>query len=119
MEFFKFIFKTQLRPILDYGTPIWALIRIGQIDSLETVLNSFLRKIPALRGMHMWDRLKVMNITSVQRRMERFIIIYAHKILSGIVPNPGLNSKWTYKGRLIDILPFPKKCPPFAKKLRE
>ena len=120
MEFFKFIFKTQLRPILDYGSPIWAPIRIGQIDSLETVLNSFLRKIPALRCMHMWDRLKVMNITSLQRRMEGFTIIYAHKILSGVVPNPGgFNSKWTHRGRFIEIPPFPKKCPPFAKKVRE
>ena len=61
----------------------------------------------------------MMNITSVQRRMERFIVIYAHKVLSGMVPNPGLNSKWTYKGRFIVIPPFPRKCPPFAKKLRE
>ena len=53
VEFFKFLYKTQLRPILDYGSPIWAPIRATQIDSLETVLNSFLRKIPALRGMHL------------------------------------------------------------------
>ena len=79
---------------MDYGSPIWAPTKLRQIDSLETVQNSFLRKIPALRNIHSWDQLKVMNITSVQRRMERFTIIYAHKILSGVVPNPGgFNSK--------------------------
>ena len=119
MTFFQFLYKTYLRPILDYGSPVWAPIRATQIDSLETVLNSFLRKIPALQGMHFWDRLKVMQIMSVQRRMERYIILYAHNVLSGTVPNPGLTSKWTHKGRKITIPLLPKKCPTFARKLRD
>ena len=108
VEFFKFIYRSQIRPIMDYSSPIWAPTKLGQIDSLETVQNSFLRKIPALRNMHSWDRLKVMNITSVQRRMEHFIIIYTHKILSGVVPNlGGFNSKWTHRGSFIKIPPTP------------
>ena len=66
--------------------------------------SAFLRRVLALRNMHYWDRLKVMNITSVQRRMERYTIIYTHKILSGVVPNPGnFNSTWTHRGRFVKI----------------
>ena len=119
MTFFQFIFKTYIRPIMDFGSPVWAPIRPTQIDELESVLNAFLRKIPALKGLHFWDRLQVMRIMSVQRRMERYIIMYAHQVLSGTVPNPGLSSKWTPKGRKIIIPPIPKKCPASARKLRD
>ena len=45
-----------------------------------------------------------MRINSVQRRQERYRIIYIFKILSGLVPNPGITySNNLYTGRMIDI----------------
>ena len=37
--------------------------------------------------MNYWDRLKSLNILSLQRRRERYCILYMWKIAHGIVPN--------------------------------
>ena len=37
-----------------------------------------------------WQRLKILNLNSIERRNERYAVIYVWKILQGIVHNPGL-----------------------------
>ena len=56
--------------------------------------------------MHPWDRLEAMNLSSVQRRHERYMAIYCWKILQAeVANNGGIEAQWTsHKGRQI-ILP--------------
>ena len=49
--------------------------------------------------MNYWDRLKKLNILSLQRRRERYYIIYAWKILNGLAPND-INMKLHSHSRL-------------------
>ena len=44
-----------------------------------------------MSDLNYWDRLKVLKIHSIERRRERFIIIYMFKILNHLVPNPGVS----------------------------
>ena len=37
--------------------------------------------------LNYWDRLKYLNLYSLERRRERYVIIYTYKILNNIVPN--------------------------------
>ena len=37
------------------------------------------------------ERLKVLNLSSIQRRYDRYKILYVRKILKGLVPNPGIH----------------------------
>ena len=70
-----------------------------------------------------WGRLKALQIYSLERRRERFAIIYTWKITQELVPNLPACPVVTYtdrrKGRLCKI-PTPKeKCPKKARTLRE
>jgi len=44
-------------------------------------------------GLDYWDRLKALRLYSIQRRRERYIVLYVFKIIHGLVPNCGLEFK--------------------------
>ena len=71
---------------------------------MEGLLRNFTSKIPAVRELNYWDRLKELKMNSIQRRFERYKIIYTWKILENLVPNPGIKEvKSESKGRQVLI----------------
>ena len=78
-----------IRPIIDYCSPLWSPgpTSYGQIDRLEGILRSFSKKVEGLQNLPYSARLKAMNLHSIQRRHERFKIIYIYKIKENLVPN--------------------------------
>ena len=52
--------------------------------------------------MNYWDRLEFLKLNSIERRMERFRIIYTWKSINGLVPSLGFIT-WIHpiKGKLI------------------
>ena len=99
------LFKTLVLPILEYGCILWHPHYQYDINNLEEVQRAFTRKIKGLSTCNYWERLKALNIFSLERRRERYIILYTFKIIFGTVPNPGIS--WcrtiTRRGRLIDV----------------
>ena len=83
------IWNSQVRPVLDYCSPLWSPCPTDfkNIDLLEGAQRSFTRKIDGTEGMNYSQRLKVLKMYSVQRRHERYKIIYIYKIKEGLVPN--------------------------------
>ena len=83
------IWNTQIRPILDYCSPLWSPCPtdIKNIDLLEQTLRTFTREIDGMEGLDYAERLKKLEMYSVQRRHERYKLIYMYKIKEGIVPN--------------------------------
>ena len=62
-----------------------------------------------MSGLNYWERLKAFNLSSIQRRVERYRIIYSWKSLNGLVPSLGL--KWNNRevcGRNGRVLEVPK-----------
>ena len=53
---------------------------------VEKVQGSFTRFISGMAGLSYTERLTVLQLYSLQRRRERYIIIYVWKILEGLVP---------------------------------
>ena len=99
-------------PHLEYCSQVWSPVLLGQIQKLEAVLRSFTAKINGLQSLNYWERLKALNIYSLQRRRERYLIIYIYKIIVGAVKNlssPKFQIK-TYcssrRGRLCVIPPL-------------
>ena len=80
------LFKMLVLPILEYCSVLWSPLDIGSIRSLEEIQRSFLRKIKC-DGDDYWDRLASLKLFSLERRRERYRIIYIWKILEGLVPN--------------------------------
>ena len=83
-------YKTYVRSLLEYCCPLWnpsGSNSITAIKLLEGVQRTFTSKIHSLQNLNYWQRLEHLHLMSLQRRRERYIIIYMWKILTGKAPN--------------------------------
>ena len=81
------LFKSLVLNILEYCCPLWAPHQVQGISRLEGVQRRFTSKIAGIQHLDYWKRLEVLNLMSLQRRRERYILLYAWKILHEKVPN--------------------------------
>lgn len=72
---------------------------MGQLKQLENPLRYFSRKVTGLRDIPYSRRLQIMRLYSVQRRVERYRILYIFKMLTGKVLDLGLKEKQSSGGR--------------------
>ena len=105
------LYKSLIRPIVEYCCVVWNSSKLSDISSVEAIQRTATSKIASLSHLNYWDRLKELNLMSLQRRRERYIIIYMHKILHGRVPNDiGINfysnPRLGMKARLPPLPPF-------------
>lgn len=81
------LFKSLVLSRLDYGSQLWSPSKLYQVNMIERVQRSFTKHIKGLYYCSYKDRLCALNLYSLQRRRERYIIIYIWKILENRVPN--------------------------------
>ena len=81
------IWNSLVRPCLDYCSPVWSPrpSNFHEIDLLEQTQRSFTRQINGMEGLD-YARLKKLHMYSIQRRNERFKIIYMYKIKRELGP---------------------------------
>ena len=114
------LFKSLVIPIIEYGSIIWNPYKKCDINQIEAVQRSFTSKLEGLEDKNYHQRLKSLNIYSLERRRERYDILYAFKILKKIVPNIGLQFKWSpRRGRNLVPPPVRKNSSEHAKTLRK
>ena len=87
------LWKSLVIPILEYCSVLWSPSTVGNIQRLEMLQWSFIRKIVDRKNRNYWDLLKFFNLYSLQRRRERYMIIYLWKIIEKKVKN--INNKIT------------------------
>ena len=81
------LYKSLVRSLLEYCCPLWNPSKITDIQLLNSVQRTFTNRIAGLQGTDYWDRLKTLNLMSLQRRRERYIILQMWKLLHCISPN--------------------------------
>ena len=83
------VWNSLVRPNLDYCSPLWSPrpANFKEIDLLEVTLRSFTRQIKGMENFDYAQRLKVLKTYSIQRRHERYKILYIYKIKEGLVMN--------------------------------
>jgi hypothetical protein len=86
------LFNSLVRSKIDYCSILVSPTTTSLRMSLERVQRSFTKKITGMHELSYWDRLKKLRIQSLERRHERYCILYVVKIILGLVPNFGL--KW-------------------------
>ena len=79
--------KMLILPILDYSSQLWCPQSKGDIKMIEDVQRAFTRKILLHGGENYWERLRSLRLYSLERRRERYRILYVWKILENLVPN--------------------------------
>ena len=82
------LFKTLVRPLLEYSSPLWSPTAKGDIQKLEEVQKSFIKKIRGTSRNYQ-EALKQLNLYSLEQRRTRYMSIQVWKILENITPNTG------------------------------
>ena len=115
--FLRHMWNTLTQPHLDYCSQLWAPNEGKDLQNIEKILKDYTGRIPEVKHLNYWERLQYMKMNSLQRRFERYKIIYIWKILEGLVPeaNVTLAPEDERKGRLC-IIPTLK---PNERKKRE
>ena len=115
--------KALVLPILDYCSQLWSPIKKGLIQKIEEIQKSFTRKIRGRRGEDYWTRLSSLHLYSLERRRERYRIIYVWKILEGLVPNLEVNeircTESSRNGRMCIIPSMAKRTSTHLTNIRE
>jgi hypothetical protein len=76
---------------------VWAPTDVASIMAIEAVQKAYTRRIHGMSGKERpdyWTRLKALKFYSLERRRERYTILYMWKIIRGLVPNPGITTWW-------------------------
>ena len=81
------LYKSLIRSNLEYCCPLWHPSKISDIELLEGVQREFTRKIYGYQDLSYWERLKKLNLSSLQRRRERYVLLVMWKILHRQIPN--------------------------------
>ena len=83
------IWNSLVRPHLDYCSPLWSPrpSNLKDIDMLEQTQRTFTRQINGMENSDYAHRLKILKTYSIQRRQERYKVLYLYKIKEGFVPN--------------------------------
>ena len=81
------LFKSLVLPHLEYCCPVWSPLKIGSIRQLESIQRNFTSKLRTLTSLNYWERLRALGIYSIERRRERYLILYLYKIIQGLTPN--------------------------------
>ena len=125
------LFKSLVIPLVEYCCPLWSPQDNHHISLIESVQLRFTRKLAtflehnddvghAVCYSNYEHRLKELNLFSLQRRRDRFIIIYIFKMIHGYVPNPGI--ELSLNDRHMTIVAQPvipnRQAPAWVKKIR-
>ena len=105
------LWKSLVRPILDYCCQLWSPVEKGLIRDIESLQRTFTSKINEVKHLDYWNRLRVLNLYSLERRRERYIILYIWKSMNNLSPSIGIGTKWRERsGLTCDI----RRPPPHA-----
>ena len=78
------LFKSLVRPILEYGNAVWAPHKRKNIDLLEKVQRSFTKRMFSLSGLSYTQRLERLGLPSLEFRRIRGDLIETYKLLQEI-----------------------------------
>ena len=86
-----------------------------ELRKIERIQSTFTKKIEGMKDLDYLERLKYLKLYSIQRRFERYSVIYTWKVLQGLVVNPGIKINTNRGSRSGLTLKIPK----FTNELRE
>jgi hypothetical protein len=91
------LYKQLVLSQLEYCCLVWAPTDVASIMAIEAVQRAYTRIIQGMSVKERPDycmRLKTLKLYSLERRRERYTVLYMWKIIKGLVPNPGITTRW-------------------------
>ena len=81
------LLKFLVIPLREYCCQLWNPWKAKDLQAIEAIQRTFTYKITDVQHLNYWERLYELKLYSLQRRRERYIIIYIWKIIQHMVPN--------------------------------
>ena len=86
---------TYIRPLVEYNSIVWNPSQIHLIDLLENVQRKFTKRIPSISHLNYVERLKIINLESLELRRLKFDLINYYKFM--VLPfNPELRQRFKF-----------------------
>jgi hypothetical protein len=83
-------FVVYVRPLLEYCSPVWSPVNIGDINKIEAVQRRFTKKLKGYRQLNYSERLKLLNSDSLELRRLKLDLVTMYKIINGHLEADGL-----------------------------
>ena len=77
-----------VRPSVEYGVQVWSPYLLKDIDVVERVQRRFTKRIPEVRHLSYQERLKFLNLESLEYRRLTADLVLAYKILRNSIDVP-------------------------------
>ena len=77
------LFKSHIRPLLEFSSTVWCTGYVGDMRLLESVQRRWTKRIDGLTNMSYGDRLRILGLYSVKGRLLRADLIKCWKIFHG------------------------------------
>jgi len=89
------LYKSLILSKIDYCSVLYSPSNISDLRQLEKLQANFTMRMECAKTLDgnrrdYWERLECLGLYSIERRFERYIVIFVWKVLNGIVYNPGL-----------------------------
>ena len=91
------LYKSLVRPHLDYCIQAWRPYKQKDIDLLESIQRRMSRIIPELRHLDYPGRLRILKITNLETRRVRADLLEVFKIINGLDSEDGKTRGHPYK----------------------
>ena len=89
------MFNTYVKSKLEYCCIVWSPVQQTYINELEKIQKTFTSKIDGMEGLDNHERLEKLDLYSLERRRDRYFIIYGWQQLEGLKENVlGLKKCW-------------------------
>ena len=96
------MFNSYIKSKLEYCSLVWSPWQQKEINKLERIQKKFTSKIDGLEQLDYHQRLKKLNLYSLERRRERYLIINAWQQVEGLTENTlGLKARRIGRSRRI------------------
>ena len=82
------LFKSYVRPILEYGVQLWSPTDVGSSDLLERVQRRFTKLIAGLGRLSYTDRLQRLSLPALKSRRTFFIACFVYKFVHNLIDIP-------------------------------
>ena len=76
------LYKTLVRPVLEYCLPVWRPYYKGDIEKIEKVQKRYTKMIKGCKGKKYEERLDKLGVMSLEDRQLRADLIQVYKILN-------------------------------------
>ena len=91
------LLKSLVIPLLQYCCQLWNQWKAKDIQAIEAIQRTLTYKITEVQHLNYWERLHEVKLYSLQRRRERYLIIYIWKMTQHMVPNIDCTRRHTIK----------------------